>query len=61
MPWLLTGCEDDIHLLPFLAVRNCCLANAHLLLCKVQILATAALRIQWEPEKVGRSTCPFQR
>lgn len=58
---LLTGWEDDMHLPPFLTVRNCCLATALLLLFKVQILAPAALGVQWEPEKVGRSTCLSQR
>lgn len=44
---LLTGCEDDMHLPPFLAVRNCCLATALLLLFKVQMLAPAALGIKF--------------
>ena len=57
MPWLLTGCEDDIRLPPFLAYRNCCLATALLLLCNVQVFAPAALGIQWELEKMGTSTC----
>lgn len=51
MPWLLTSCEDYFCFLLFLALRNCCLAIALLVLCKTQALAPAAQGFSGSQEK----------
>lgn len=48
MPWLLTGCEDEVCLPPFLAVRNFCLCN-----CSLTSVQGTSLGSCWPGNSVG--------